>query len=95
MYLGDAREFVRPQREQKPVPVDPKLAAWWSERGRSGSGHTVGKRQLGYSPDQICRYVNGRHACYDYSDYCPAVEPRVYVHQVAPDNGIVFRRRVG
>lgn len=90
MYLNDAQDVAVPRKiepEQKP---DPKIMAWYSEAQGRGRGHTAGRRQA--AGGDICRYINGRHACYDFSDYCPAVEPRVYVHQ--PDQGVVFTRRV-
>jgi hypothetical protein len=93
VYLGDALDVAQPRKIEEKPQLDPKLMAWYGEAQSHGRGHTVGPRQLGYSPDMVCRYINGRHACYDYSDFCPAVESRVYVHSPEPQ-GILFTRRV-
>jgi hypothetical protein len=87
--MTDALDFPRPQRERPQVKIDPRLLAFGDEVKGSGRGHTVGKPDRGLQAHGVCRYINGRHACYDYGDYCPVVQPRIYVQQREQD--IVFR----
>lgn len=89
MYLNDALDVARPRKIEPPRKIDPRLLEFADEAQGSGRGHTVGKPQKGLMQTGICRYQNGRHACYDYSDYCPARTPRVYVQEREQD--IIFR----
>ena len=88
MYLNDPSRVRPAGGDQAPRRW---TSAWWSSATRSGNagrGHTVGPPQKGGMQRGVCLYLNGRHACYVQSDYCPSADPRVYTPQEQP---IAFR----
>lgn len=91
MYLDDPHAVVRPFVPKPPPKLDPRLLAFAQEGHGAGRGHTVGKPERAHLPANVCHYVNGRHACYQFRDYCPVDGSRDEYLSQGADQPIAFR----
>lgn len=71
MYSDDPFQVVQPVKPRPQQKIDPRFLAFGQEAHGAGRGHTVGKPERAVRNEMVCYFVNGRHACYAYRDYCP------------------------
>jgi hypothetical protein len=91
VYTNDPFEVVRPFKPQAKPKIDPRFLAFGQEAQGAGRGHTVGKPEKGFQAGRVCYYRDGRHACYDYRDYCPVNDAEARVYATDTEQPIVFR----